>query len=359
MSIYQPQFPLQVLQNITDRKAFNSTTASLIDRIQQVRVASKELESFLQKFATSHNLGYFNHKFEYWLFGPYRGYEFVYYINTSQKKLNFTCAPSAPETYWKSKYEARKNEPMLNKQVTVDTISTLFSSRLHNPFQYPIQFNTSGDKLFYEEDGIWLSESSLQQRLDTLCDFADAYAECCAKITAIGGEAISALQEIAHQPDHKLYSVAIQLLTNIAQTTVGELENQALYLICPYCITRCAAHRVVLPSKDTVTYYGCRVCGQSRKFLTVKGQIVAVLNNQVSAEQMMSEDVLRVNWLLHRRLFDFDYVEIVQAEDEDVERFAVQVGNDTDLYRKPHYQTMQCTVAMGCNLSMNTLKILR
>jgi hypothetical protein len=34
-------------------------------------------------------------------------------------------------------------------------------------------------------------------------------------------------------------------------------------------------------------------------------------------------------------LFDFDRVEIQQATDEEVERFAVQVGNDTDELSDP------------------------
>jgi hypothetical protein len=65
-----------------------------------------------------------------------------------------------------------------------------------------------------------------------------------------------------------------------------------------------------------------------------------------------------VNWLTHRKLFDFDEVEIAQTTDEDVERFAVQVGNDTDPKRKPRYQKMRCVVSSECQLSENTMRIL-
>ena len=54
----------------------------------------------------------------------------------------------------------------------------------------------------------------------------------------------------------------------------------------------------------------------------------------------------------------FDEVEIVQATDEDVERFAVQVGNDTDPKRKPRYQEMRCVVSPECRLSENSMRIL-
>jgi hypothetical protein len=49
----------------------------------------------------------------------------------------------------------------------------------------------------------------------------------------------------------------------------------------------------------------------------------------------------------------------VQATDEEVERFAVQVGNDTDAIRKPRYKKMRCTVSADCQLSANTMRILK
>jgi len=48
-----------------------------------------------------------------------------------------------------------------------------------------------------------------------------------------------------------------------------------------------------------------------------------------------------------------------QAEDEDVGRLSIQVGNDTDDFRQPHYKSMPCRVSPQCVLSENTLRILR
>jgi hypothetical protein len=79
----------------------------------------------------------------------------------------------------------------------------------------------------------------------------------------------------------------------------------------------------------------------------------------MATEVAQKEGLVRVNWLVRRELFDFDRVEIIQATDEDVERFAVQVGNDTDPVRQPHYPQMRCLVAPQCRLSENTLRILR
>jgi hypothetical protein len=66
-----------------------------------------------------------------------------------------------------------------------------------------------------------------------------------------------------------------------------------------------------------------------------------------------------VNWSAKRRLFDFDRVEIIQTTDEDVERFAMQVGNDTDPVRQSRYAQMQCHIAPDCQLSENSLRVLQ
>ena len=68
---------------------------------------------------------------------------------------------------------------------------------------------------------------------------------------------------------------------------------------------------------------------------------------------------MRANWLKYKTLFDFDMVEIINATDEDVERFVVQVGNDTDQTRKKRYKNMDCIVGLNCNLSENTIRILQ
>ncbi len=66
--------------------------------------------------------------------------------------------------------------------------------------------------------------------------------------------------------------------------------------------------------------------------------------------------ILLMNWLFEKELFRFSKVKIVQATDEEVERFAVQVGNDTNSKRQQRYKKMACVVS--CPLSLNTIRIL-
>ena len=129
-------------------------------------------------------------------------------------------------------------------------------------------------------------------------------------------------------------------------------------MLCPECLTYCGPRRV-RQSGLCVTYYGCRTCGQSRQFLHCPQGVIAVLGTASSVSTKNQHDgLLRINWLTRRTLFDFEQVEIIQATDEDVARFSVQVGNDTDPVRQPHYAQMQCFVAPQCQLSENSLRVL-
>ena len=75
------------------------------------------------------------------------------------------------------------------------------------------------------------------------------------------------------------------------------------------------------------------------------GEVVAVLDINMKEEQVKDGDVLRVNWLTRGELFDFDRIEIINVNDKDVERFAIQVNNDLDGFRTPRYSKMLCVLS--------------
>jgi len=66
---------------------------------------------------------------------------------------------------------------------------------------------------------------------------------------------------------------------------------------------------------------------------------------------------LRINWCQRRKLFAFDAIEILQATDDDVERFCIQVGNDTHLFSQGQSSGLECVVQT--RLADNTMRILR
>lgn len=172
------------------------------------------------------------------------------------------------------------------------------------------------------------------------------------------GGVVDSLQTMIRQrkTSRQTRKIALRLLYQICRETIHHFKGIP-ELVCPFCLTHCYPHRISLPLRRPVTYCGCRTCGQSWEWLELKN-IVMVLNSAWSEEMKQQDSILWVNGLRRQTLFDFDWVEIEQASDEEVERFAVQVGNDTDIVRQPGYKRMRCIVSSTCHLSDNTLKIL-
>ena len=180
-------------------------------------------------------------------------------------------------------------------------------------------------------------------------------------LVALGGEVCGRLATLAGNPrgyaDAPLW---LWLRDGIYRETEGRLRSRAALKCCPVCFAK--------PSKCSIraewngpvfSFYGCRVCQQSRDFLDVPRGVVAILDESMEEDHLLQDGTLRVNWLRLRKLLDFDRIEIVSASDEDVQRFAIQVGNDTDEYRRPRYKDMHVSIAPGCRLSENTLRIVR
>ena len=188
--------------------------------------------------------------------------------------------------------------------------------------------------------------------LNRLCDVADTYRP----ILAAGGEAVPALRKMMLEHYMGPGKQAVELLRGIGERTAARFKHRAHNLICPHCLTRFAGNRVTIPGESDVIVYGCRLCWQSHDYF--EGRVVMVLAQQMAEKQLEAKGTFRRNWLVQRQLCDFHSVEILQATDEDVERFAMQVGNDTDPVRQASYQKMTCTLYPNVDLSENTLRIL-
>lgn len=178
------------------------------------------------------------------------------------------------------------------------------------------------------------------------------------KLVALAGEVAEPLSRLAADAANPLRSVALEMLTYIEQETSLRFAGRLAEILCPRCLTRFCAHSVHLPWGVSFTYYGCRACSQSREFLEGIKRVVAILDAARPETQLRQAGILRVNWLARPVLCDFDRVELIQATDQDVERFAIQAGNDTDSIRRPRYREIPCKIGPDCRLSENTLRIL-
>lgn len=231
-----------------------------------------------------------------------------------------------------------------------DALDRIISFSPHFSLSEKFKAEPGGQNVYYQQKGVIEDTKFLEYLFEILASLAEAYPV----VVAYGGEAVSALNSVfAGKPTEE---IATQLLRDIAHDT-SRLAHHTSVLLCPKCLTRFGPHKIDLSWEIDPTYYGCRTCGQSREFLN--GSVIALLDNQLDTTPIQQDGIVRVNWLAHRKLFDFDAVEVAQATDEDVERFAVQVGNDTDATRKSRYKDMQCVINSNSKLSENTLRILR
>jgi hypothetical protein len=237
--------------------------------------------------------------------------------------------------------------------LSIPEVTALFT--LKEPFVTGCRFEfKESNHLQYQQTGMETDPAYLRFLLDTSCNLLRA----APGIIVLGGEAIPPLLAVIERKDHPLGPVATHLLQTIGAETTQRLQARSSQLLCPQCQVRCAPHPIQVRSVR-ITYYGCRACGQSRDFLTVTEPITAVLDQMMSTATARHEGSWRVNWLNRRTLFDFDTVEIIQATDEEVEHFVVQVSNDTDPIREVRNRQIPCTISPTCRLSENTLRILR
>lgn len=178
-------------------------------------------------------------------------------------------------------------------------------------------------------------------------------------LIGLGYKAVEPLRVFATDPTFIFQDRAIWLLAGIEAESTRKFARRLKRILCPDCLTRFGLHPIKTVWGINFKRYGCRSCGQDQEVLDDVARVIAVLDAGWSGTQRQRQGILYVNWLQRRRLFDFGVVEIVEATDEDVERFAIQIGNDTDPLRRQRYLKMVCSIRRSCGLSENSLKILR
>jgi len=178
-------------------------------------------------------------------------------------------------------------------------------------------------------------------------------------LVALGGESVEVVRGYAANPLMVNHHTAIWILHHISRDTNARFAHRHPPARCARCVVTFAPRTVRISWHEHTRYMGCRQCGQTWEVLPVYQAVVATLDSRTPASRIEQGEILRVNWLAERKLFDFDRVEIIAANDEEVERFAVQVGNDTDPVRKQRYRKMACFVAPQADVSENSRRILR
>lgn len=280
--------------------------------------------------------------------GEFQGYQ----LHLARWTFGIEIILVAPQKNRSPEPQLPFEKPTIPKLLT----SPLLNPRLFAEIQGNVRAENDGQKLLYHQTGYFDTRKSEVERLRSLFNLLSRLATDYRRFLGWGGETILAVQA----QGTKLNPLTRQLIHNIGEETSRRLGDRAAFMLCSTCLMHCRPYRVNLLELldfETIVYHGCRNCRQSWDFIECQ-KVIAVLDNTLETEQFLQEDVLRVNWSVRRRLFDFDRVEIVNATDEEIERFAVQVGNNTDPVQKSIYPKMICTIAPNCNISKNNQRIL-
>lgn len=235
-----------------------------------------------------------------------------------------------------------------------ETFSPLYLERLLTltdaPFSLAGQVDILADhpRLTYKQASLEYRESHLRYLFRLLRDLLRTYPallEADQLLTDL-------LQDLASCQGLTLQPLAKSLLQDMKVT-----DSEVMALLCLDCIARYEGQTKSLFPLNQITPAGCRLCRKRYGYFV--GRVMAVLDHTLETEQLRQDDTLHINWFKRRTLFDFDTIHLIAATDEEVERFAVQAGNDTDPFRRARYKQIPCLVAPTCHLLENTWRVLQ
>ncbi|MCS7305547.1 MAG: hypothetical protein NZ602_10630 [Thermoguttaceae bacterium] len=185
-------------------------------------------------------------------------------------------------------------------------------------------------------------------------------------LTQIGGKAIPPLVLLVDQASPSLLREIRRIVKGILSETASRLSTIAAepdHFVCPFHPYRPGLLEIRSSRLGLVKFFACRFCAQTERFLRHQGPIVAVLDETCPRPIELKDGQLRVNWLIRkdrtRWLFDFDWVEVIQAADLEVQRFCMDIEADPDPVRRSRYKTMLCRVWASVELWPNTWNRLR
>lgn len=179
------------------------------------------------------------------------------------------------------------------------------------------------------------------------------------------------LRSLARMGDVRLISALIMRLVHpqtlpaqrdIIEKALGSVyEVAAGNLQSPYCLQdfkRFIPFAEQYPDLGTIRYTACRVCG-STTHSTPAPTVIAVLDEGMQTPYASIDSMVRINALHQNLPFDFNHVEIGQAEEKLIVQFCLQLRNDTDPQRPVPPKKIVCQVQPDAQVSRNTLQILK
>jgi len=168
-------------------------------------------------------------------------------------------------------------------------------------------------------------------------------------IAVNGAKSMLPLADFAASCSGKDRKQILELMRFICEETKRALGKSGS-IFCSHCFILPSPHKAL-----RFTYYSCQHCNRNRHFISAPNGVIAIIDQNMQKDKIVRDGALFVNWIKHGRIFDFDRVEIINATDNDIDKFVLQVESDVDDYRKPRYKKMTVNIHPGCQLSRNSI----
>lgn len=176
------------------------------------------------------------------------------------------------------------------------------------------------------------------------------------------------------------------------------VERKAQKLLCANCYCRLVKHEVTLDSHNTFKelfwasflwiplkligisqswrssgvfksirlsvlkrfmYYACPQCHGTSNIMENVTSIIAVFDHSLNKPSIYKDATLVVNWFNHKKLFDFDEIWILSADDFDIENFVMRFRNDLDEQWRKRLSAVPVYLNLESGLSKAKQNLLR
>ena len=127
---------------------------------------------------------------------------------------------------------------------------------------------------------------------------------------------------------------------------------------CKKCSCKGKKHTSRISLFKRYKYYFCRKCQGTINLITGLNKVVLLLAFNFEENFTQKGKILIINYLKQKEPFDFDEIQVKDANDFDVDRLVMKLRNDMDDYRRKRLSSVPVFLSPGLNLSQAKVNML-
>lgn len=156
--------------------------------------------------------------------------------------------------------------------------------------------------------------------------------------------------------EEETMEITLETVDSIVKANKTVLEGKK-DLLCPHCYQRFQQYELSISGGKNIKYKACRGCMASEALDGIE-KIIAVLDRDMKDYFLIKGSQININWLQFNRPFDFDEVQIINADDFDVEGFVMAMRNDIDVERRDRMKSVKVIISEETEISKNKFNLL-